>query len=52
MLVFKKVEFLLNVSCKSCGKIMFSDAEIDALKRNLKLLKIYIKQCKQELKLN
>jgi DNA-directed RNA polymerase subunit A' len=33
---FKKVDFLLNVSCKSCGKIMFSDAEIDSLKKKSK----------------
>jgi len=28
---FKKVDFLLNVSCKSCGKILFSENELEAL---------------------
>lgn len=28
---YKKVEFLLNISCKNCGKIMLSESELETL---------------------
>lgn len=29
---FKKVDFLVNTTCKACGKLLFSDAELESMK--------------------
>ncbi len=29
---FKKVDFLVNTTCRNCGKLLFSDAEIETLR--------------------